>query len=84
MPSDKDDVLNIRKDLYGGLDYMPDCYDKLVSIPNGKAFVAIHRDKVVSINDIITAIMFSSNTCKNKYLRSVHILNASNNVTFTI
>ena len=61
MPSDKEDVLNIRKNLYGGLDYMPDCYDKLVSIPNGKAFVAIHEDKVVSINDIIAAIMFSSN-----------------------
>ena len=89
MPSDKEDVLNIRKNLYGGLDYMPDCYDKLVSIPNGKAFVAIHEDKVVSnkcykSSNNVWLLYSDSQSCKNKYLRSVNILSASNNATFTI
>ena len=48
--SDKDGVLNIRKDMYGGLDFLPDMYDQMVSAANGKAFLAHDGDRIVSDN----------------------------------
>ena len=45
--TDKDAVLNIREGLYGGLDFLQDFYDRLVSLPNGKAFVALNKNKEV-------------------------------------
>ena len=46
--SDKDGVLNIRKNMYDGLDFLPDMYDHMVSAPSGKAFLAHQGDEIVS------------------------------------
>ena len=47
--ADKDDVLRIRDDVYGGLDYLPGYYDHFIGLPNATSFVLLHNSKVVSI-----------------------------------
>ena len=35
--------------MYGGLDFLPDMYDQMLSAPNGKAFLAQKGDVIVSL-----------------------------------
>ena len=48
-PEDKEAVLNIRRNVYGGRDYLPDYYDDFMTSPNVTPFVLCHKDKIVSI-----------------------------------
>ena len=47
--TDKEAVLSIHDHVYDGRDYLPVCYDELVSSPNVTAFVMFHRDSAVSL-----------------------------------
>ena len=46
--ADKEAVLSIHYHVYDGRDYLPVCYDEIVSSPNVTAFVMIHGDSAVS------------------------------------
>ena len=48
MPDDKERILNIRRNLYDGLDFMPEFFPKLVSPINGTGFLVTHKDETVS------------------------------------
>ena len=45
---DKQSVLALRKDVYGGRDYLPEYYDDFVCWPNVTPFVLLHKDEIVS------------------------------------
>ena len=49
VPDDKAAIFNIRKNLYDGLDFMPEFFPRLVSPINGTSFLALHEDKAVSM-----------------------------------
>ena len=49
VPNDKEAILNIRKNLYDGLDFMPEFFPQLVSPINGTSFLVLHEDKAVSM-----------------------------------
>ena len=45
---DKQAVLSLRKDVYGGRDYLSEYYDDFVCWPNVTPFVLLHKDEIVS------------------------------------
>ena len=45
---DKQAVLALRKDVYGGRDYLPEYYDDFVCWPNVTPFVLLHKNEIVS------------------------------------
>ena len=47
--ADKEAVLSIHDHVYDGRDYLPVCYDEIVSSPNVTAFVMFHGDSAVSL-----------------------------------
>ena len=50
VPDDKERILNIRKNLYDGLDFMLEFFPQLVSPINGSSLLVLHEDKAVSCN----------------------------------
>ena len=50
VPDDKEMILNIRKNLYDGLDFMPEFFHQLVTPVNGSSLLVLHEDKVVNWN----------------------------------
>ena len=46
--ADKEAVLNIRDDVYGGRDYLPAFYDNFMTSPLTTSFVVLYKGKIVS------------------------------------
>lgn len=65
--ADRTAVLNIRKDIYAGLDFLPDFYEQLVTPPNGKAFLVQNKDKIISF--LSTMLIDESESCYVKGFR---------------
>ena len=47
-PEDKEAVLNLRKNVYDGRDYLPGYYEDFLTSPNITPFVLCHQDRIVS------------------------------------
>ena len=47
-PEDKEAVLNIRDDIYGGRDYLPAFYDNLMSSQKTTSFVTLYKGNIAS------------------------------------
>ena len=47
-PEDKEPVLNIRDDVYGGRDYLPAFYDNFMTSGFTTSFVVLYKGKIVS------------------------------------
>lgn len=45
---DKNDVLNINRNVEDGLDYLPFRYEKFLTCKNTKCYVAVRQEKLVS------------------------------------
>lgn len=45
---DKNDVIRIQDNVYGGMDYLPDYYADFMACPNSTSYVAIINGKIVS------------------------------------
>ena len=45
---DREAVLAINKDAFGGRDYLPALYDRLLTSPNTKMFVLLLNNEIVS------------------------------------
>ena len=52
--SDKEAVLKIQENVYGGRDYLPDYYDDFLETPNMTPFVLLDKEKIVRISYVIT------------------------------
>ena len=48
-PQDKEAVLGIRDDVYGGRDYLAAFYDNFMSSPNTTSFVVVYNGNIVSM-----------------------------------
>ena len=52
--SDKEAVLKIQENVYGGRDYLPGYYDDFLAAPNITPFVLLDKEKIVRISFVIT------------------------------
>ena len=48
-PADKEAVLNIRDDVYGGRDYLPAFYDNFMTSQFTTSFLVLYKGKIVSL-----------------------------------
>ena len=48
VADDRDDVIGIRDDVYGGSDYLPAYYQHFLTSADITPFVLLFRDKIVS------------------------------------
>ena len=69
VPDDKEAILNIRKNLYDGLDFMPEFFPQLVSPINGTSFIVHHEDKAVSMMVGYLSHIYEQRRLKQGYLR---------------
>ena len=67
---DKEAVLQIRENVYGGRDYLPDYYDFFVAAPNVTPFVLLDKEKIVRISFVLYTtnnqmyVLFIRNECE--------------------
>ena len=57
---DKEMILNIRKNLYDGLDFLPEFFPHLVSPKNGVGLLVLHEDKAISTNGFHSFSIFDN------------------------
>ena len=48
-PADKEAVLDICDDVYGGRDYLPAFYDNFMTSPFTTSFLVLYKGKIVSV-----------------------------------
>ena len=66
---DKEAVLQIRENVYGGRDYLPDYYDFFVAAPNVTPFVLLDKERIVRMSFVLCTtnnlmyVLFIRNKC---------------------